>query len=718
MFPVLVAAVSLSVVPGAAAQDSSTVRPELRASRFNGEIRLDGRLDEPAWAEADSIWNLTEIEPTEDGEPAGRTVVRALADDHQLVFGIVAHDPDPSRIVAHSVRRDASLEGEDNVTVVLDPFLDGRSGVVFRLNPNGARYDALVSRRGEGENEDWDAVWDAKAVRTRSGWSAEIRIPVRSLTFKPGLRRWGLNVERRIQRLQETDRWASPVRDYSVTQTSRAGLLTALPEFSVGLGLSVWPYVTAGGGIPAPDSDLDTQEDQGVDITQRIGTNLEATLTVNTDFAETEVDARQTNLTRFPLFFPEKRAFFLQGSDIFDFGLGLGEDLIPFFSRRIGLVEGRTAPIDIGAKLAGRVGDTNLGGLLARTGDVSGLTPANTMGVLRVKQNVLAESSAGLIATFGDPQGREGSWLIGPDFTYQTSRFLGDKNFLVGVWGLAMDREGLTGSKSAFGLKVDYPNELWDNSFTYKHIGAGFDPSLGFLSRPGTNQFDLGVNYSPRPAWSLVRQMFFQLEGSLVTRVDGSLQSWEVFTAPLNWRLESGDGVEFNVIPQGEGLVEPFEVADGVTVPPGRYDFVRYRLEGRFASKRPLSGRTTWRFGKFFTGTLQQLETSLSWTPVPLLTLEITGETDSGRLPEGNFTEKLVQGRIRLNFTPDLELSSFIQFDNASDVLGSNTRLRWTFRPVGDLFVVYNHALHDVPDGGLRFRSNELLLKARYELRF
>ncbi|MFQ5689393.1 MAG: DUF5916 domain-containing protein [Gemmatimonadota bacterium] len=700
------------------AQLSPPARPELRVGSLDNGIRLDGRLDEPEWVKADSIADLTQIEPVEGGKPAMRTVVKVLADRHQLVFGIVAHDPDPSGIVAFAVRRDAHLRGEDNLRIVLDPFLDGRSGVVFTVNANGARYDALVSRRGAGENPDWDQVWDAKAVRTGSGWSVEIWIPVRSLTFKPGLRRWGFNIERRVQRLQETDRWASPRRDYNFDQTSRAGLLTGLPAFSLGLGLSVRPFVAGGGGKPAPGASVDTNEEQGADITQRIGTNLEATLTINTDFGETEVDARQTNLTRFPLFFPEKRTFFLQGSDIFDFGLGLRRDLIPFFTRRIGLLEGKEVNLDAGGKVNGRIGNTNVGGLLVRTGDVSGLTPSNTLGVVRVKQNVLAESSAGFIATFGDPRGRDGSWLVGPDFTYQTSHFRGDKNFLVGAWGLAMGREGLTGGKSAFGLRLDYPNELWDISLTFKHLGDGFDPSLGFVPRPGTNQLNWGVRYSPRPAWSLVRQMFYELEGSVVTRVDGSLQSWRVFTAPLNWRLESGDGFEFNIIPQGEGLVEPFEVADGVTIAPGRYDFLRYRLEGRFASKRRLSGQVTWRFGDFFTGTLHQLEISSFWTPVRLFTLELSTETDIGRLPEGNFTENLFQGRIRMNFSPDLELSSFIQYDNTSDILGSNTRLRWTFRPVGDLFVVYNQSVRDTGTGGLGFDSNQLIIKITYEVRF
>jgi hypothetical protein len=212
--------------------------------------------------------------------------------------------------------------------------------------------------------------------------------------------------------------------------------------------------------------------------------------------------------------------------------------------------------------------------------------------------------------------------------------------------------------------------------------------------------------------------MFFELGASLVTRVDGGLESWQVFTAPINWRLESGDRFEFNVIPQGEGLVEPFEVAEGVTIPPGRYDFVRFRLEGGLASKRPLSGQITWWFGDFFTGTLDQIELTSSWTPVPLFTLELSGEIDVGRLPQGDFTKNLVQSRVRMNFSPDLELSSFLQYDNTSHVLGTNTRLRWTFRPGGDVFVVYNHNRRDVASEGLRFASNQLLVKLRYELRF
>lgn len=217
----------------------TTAAPALRAGVLTGPLRLDGRLDEPAWAAADSITNLTQIEPVEGARPMGRTVVRVLADADAVVIGIRCDDPDPGRLVAFARERDAALASEDHLKIVLDTYRDGRSGYVFAVNPNGARYDALVAGQGESENANWDAIWEAATARTATGWSAEIRLPVRSLQFRPGLAEWGFNVQRRVQRLQETDRWASPERDYKVTQTFRAGRLTGLPPFALGVGLSV-----------------------------------------------------------------------------------------------------------------------------------------------------------------------------------------------------------------------------------------------------------------------------------------------------------------------------------------------------------------------------------------------------------------------------------------------------------------------------------------------
>ncbi len=711
-------AVGSSFWAGAAdCQSDPRSSPSLRAAPGAAEIRLDGRLDEAVWRTADSITDLTEVEPVEGVRPTGRTVVRVLVSADVIVAGIMAYDPDPHGIVTYAKARDADLEDEDHVRLLFDTFRDERSGYVFAVNPAGARYDALVSNRGESENESWDAIWEAAAMRTPDGWSVEIRIPIRSLSFAKGLDHWGFNVERRIQRFQETSRWATPSQDARVSQPSRAGLLTDLPAFRLGLGLTVRPTVTGGGSKAGPGAPVAGRLEPSLDASQRLGPNLLTSLTINTDFAETEVDSRRTNLTRFPLFFPEKRTFFLEGTDLFDFGVGLHEDLVPFHSRRIGLVAGQEVPLLVGGKLSGRVGGTNIGALAVRTDDADTLVPATTMAVARVRQNVFRESSVGAIATVGDPLGRANSWLAGTDLTFQTSHLEGDKNLLVGVWGLATDRDGLSGDRTALGLRIDYPNDLWDVSVAYRRVGDGFQPSLGFVPRPGVHALSVNATYAPRPRWRLVRQMFHEFFFTGVTDLDGNWESYRVFVAPVNWRLESGDRFEINVAPEGERLVAPFEVADGVGIPAGSYHFLRYRLEVESAAKRPLGGQLTWWFGGFYSGTLHQIELEATWRPSGTFAVEVNAERDIGRLPQGNFTTDLLGTRLRVNVSPDMEISSFVQWDNDTRTLGTNTRLRWTFDPLGDLFVVYNHNVVD-RTAGLTFDGNELLAKVQYALRF
>ncbi len=732
-------AVTLLVLPGwVHAQDAasaSVTRPSLRVSaNGNDPIHIDGRLDEQAWAHADSIANLTQIEPIEGRAPTGRTVVRVLTTGDAIVFGIRADDPDAAHITSFARNRDASLTSEDHIRVVLDTYLDGRSGYVFIVNPHGARYDALVANQGEGENAQWDAIWEAATHRDGSGWSVEILIPIKSLLFKRGLTEWGFNVERRMQRLLETSRWASPDRDVKINMTSRAGLLTQLPAFDLGMGLSVRPSVTGSIGKPAPSTSALSDLSASLDVAKRLGSNTLGSLTINTDFAETEVDTRRTNLTRFPLLFPEKRTFFLEGSAIFDFGLGLGSssgssgDVIPFFSRRIGLLGGREVPLDAGVKVAGREGSTYLGALVVRTGDVDTLPTENTMGVLRLRQNVLSESSIGMIATFGDPLGRANSWTAGTDLTYQTSRFQGDKNFLVGVWGLASGRDSLPGgTQHAFGTKIDWPNDLWDVAFTYKWIGEAFGPSLGFVQRPGAQLLTFNITNTPRPRRPIlglrVRQMTNEWFNTLATDLNGKWESYRVFLAPINWRLESGDRYEVNVVPTGERLVAPFEIAEGVIIAPGSYHWNRYRLEAQLAAKRRFSGQFTWWFGEFYSGTLDELIATAAWKPSALLIFEFNATRNVGHLAEGDFTQEVTGIRARVNVSPDLQFNSYMQYDNTTDSFGTNTRVRWTFSPLGELFVVYNHNIRElIPTPGTprewRFDSNQLLVKLQYAWRY
>ena len=700
------------------------IRPEQPVGKVVDEINLDGDLSEKSWQDAPLLTNLKTTVPIEGGNPTGVTEVRIITEPKNIYFGIICYDPDPSGIVSFSKQRDANLSNEDHVRIVLDPSMDGQSGYIFSVNPSAARYDALVSNRGEGESKNWDGVWEAETKITETGWIVEIKIPIQSINYKKGLTDWGFNIERRIQRLQETIRWANVKRDQWFTQTSKSGLITELPKFTYGWGTNITPSVlgnyTKTGPASADSVGSAFKFKPSLDINQRIGPNVTASLTVNTDFAEAEVDTRRTNLTRFPLFFPEKRDFFLEGEDIFEFGLGLSQSLIPFFSRRIGLFEGTQVPIIVGGKVNGRIDNTAFGGLVVGTNDVSTRDiniPQTQMGVVRVRQNIMKESAVGIIGTFGDPLGRVGSYLGGVDFTYQTTSYHGDKNVLVGVTGLYTDRVDLDGDQTAFSFKFDYPNDLWDIALVYIRIGDAFDPSLGFVPRAAMNSYRIGATYAPRPKWPFVRQMFYELFLSYITDLKGNWESYRAFTAPINWRLESGDRVEANVVPTGEKLVADFEIADEVIIPAGEYHFNRYRLEVELAAKRKLNGQASWWFGSFYGGTLNTYELELNWTPVSILTLQFEGIRNIGDLPYGSFDQTLFGMALRFNITPDLQLNSFVQYDTDSKSIGINSRLRYIFLPLGDIFVVYNHNSIQNLNEEWQLNSSQLIIKARYTFR-
>ncbi len=693
-------------------------RPTMAALQSEEKIVLDGVLNELAWSTAPVNDQFLTVVPEEGGQPTGRTTIQVIAHPKYIIFGIRCFDPDPDGIVNFSKLRDVDLENEDHVRLVIDPFLDGQSGIIFAVNPSGARYDALVSNRGESENDDWDAIWEARTSIDDQGWSAEIKLPIQSISFKKGLKQWGFNMERRIQRFQETIRWTNIRRDQWFIQTSRAGLLTNLPAFTYGVGLNVRPSLIVNTSRVG-DAQFGATVDPSLDASQRLSPNVVASLTVNTDFAETDVDTRQTNLTRFPLFFPERRAFFLEGSDIFEFGFGLGRSIIPFFSRKIGLYNGNAVPISAGGKINGRLGKTAFGGLVMGTNKLDlgeELLPSSTMGVFRVKRNILKESSIGFIGTLGDPESRGDAWTSGLDFTYQSTRFNGDKNFLVGLSGMYANRADLSGDQSALAFKVDYPNDIWDVAFTYLRIGDSFDPALGFVPRKGINSYRAGMTYAPRPEWKWLRQMRNQLFITYVTGISEAWQSYRVFTAPINWRLESGDRVEINFMPQGENLTEPFNISEGVTIPAGPYHFLRYRLEAELAAKRQFNGQFTWWFGTFYEGYLDEFEASINWNPTSILTFEMVGNHNIGRLPFGDFEQTLIGFRVRFNASPDLQLNSFIQYDTDSKTLGVNARIHWIYHPQGDLFLVFNHNTFNGFDRW-DLINQQFLVKARYNFR-
>lgn len=665
------------------------------------------------------------------------TDVRVLITQDALYFGFVCHDPHPKRIAIHTMQRDGDQEGDDSVAIVLDTYGDHRTGYFFQVNAAGSRVDGLIDNP-QSVSLDWDGIWDARTARTSDGWSAEIVIPARTLNFSRGQKQWGLNLQRFIPRERMALRWSSPTLDSFLYDLSRAGTLAGVEGLEQGKGLEFRPYATGRTKQFYGVSPRTWQGATGGDVTWRITPQLAAVFTANTDFAETEVDARQINLTRFPLFFPEKREFFLEGSNQFTFGSGLGEQFIPFFSRNIGLLDGAQVPLDGGVKLNGRAGKWNLGFLDVQTRETtlpsdvvqdlslpSSVLPGTNLLAGRASYDVSENLRIGSIVTHGDPEALRNNTLIGLDAVWRTSKFRGNKNLTLAAWTGTTQGDLPSGDKLGWGLRADYPNDLLDCNADLNQYGDEFEPLLGFLPRPGTRQTDVGCAYQPRPSkdgpFRWIRQEFFENEYSRVTDSQGIVESWEYFMAPINVRMESGDRFEFNWSPRGETLLVPFEVARGVVIPPGSYDFTRWRFEAQTSPHRQLQfGTTTW-FGQFYDGHLTQQINYLKWTsPKGRMQLEADTENDFAHMPEGNFVQRLWQLNGTYAWTPNLVLTSFIQYDTVTQNVGTNTRLRWTIRPGNDLFLVWNRGWQRLitrPELSLVPQTDFIVIKLRWTFR-
>src|SRR3954464_10312059 len=416
----------------------------LVSATLSPSITLDGLLNEPAWRHA-PVMKLTQ-QAAKPGQPTPYvTEVKVIVTSDRIYFGFACKDSDPRRIAIHTMQRDGDMTGDDTVSIVLDTYGDRRTGYFFQINAAGTRVDGLISTV-DTVSLDWDGIWDARTARISGGWSAEIVIPSRTLSFTPGLNGWGLNLERFVPRERLWLRWASPTLDSFLYDLSRAGRLSGVGEVQQGKGLEITPYTIGktkqfyGAGSSRP-----WQGAVGGEVIWKITPQLVTVFTANTDFAETEVDTRQINLTRFPLFFPEKRSFFLEGANQYDFGLGLsGQDspvFIPFFSRNVGLLDGAQIPIDAGVKLNGRVGKWNLGILDVQTRETvvpdqvmqdlglpSAVVPGTNLFAGRVSYDFNENLRVGTILTHGDPEARRNNTLAGIDAVWRTSKFLGNKN--------------------------------------------------------------------------------------------------------------------------------------------------------------------------------------------------------------------------------------------------------------------------------------------------
>lgn len=692
--------------------------PRIEALRVESSPRVDGRLNDIAWQEASSGGNFGQYNPETHRPMTQATEFRVVYDDANLYIGVACYDTEPDRILARVMDRDGSVSSDDHVLIVLDPFRDRRNGYWFRVNPNGARQDCLITDN-INTNCDWNGIWSAAASIDDEGWKLEVAIPFKTITFAEGRDIWGLNLARGIRRHPQFGRWSQPRPAVNTYNVAEAGELHGMAGARQGLGLDLQPYVlgTYIGDRKNNEDDLDG--DIGGDVRYRVSSNLTATASINTDFAETEVDTRQVNLTRFPLFFPEKRAFFLEDSGIFQFG-GLDDStFLPFFSRRIGLSDdGKVVPILFASKLAGRLGRYNVGVLDAVLEKHDGLDTENAL-VTRVSRNIWEQSSVGMIGTLGDPNTDSENAVLGSDFGYRTSRLFDDQILKTDAFALGSWTESAEESfDGAYGVKVSLPNDLYDLRLAYTEVGEDFRSALGFVPRQGVRSYSSTASWNPRPGpGSAVRQYFFLYSGSVFTDLSNSMETATHRIFPWEIVFKNGWDTWAAVVRQFDAPAEDFEISKGVVIPAGRY----YWNDAYVGIQSPSAGvvQVTARVhhGDFYTGERQQYLLNLEILPWKRFNVATTYLMNDVHLPEGDFQTRVSGIRANINFTPDMTWFHFVQYDNASEILGYNTRLQWEFRPGSRFFLVLTQNF-ERENGGVQLLDSRLSTKLGLTIRF
>ncbi len=724
---------------GAAPQPQQTGATEpIRSAvvtAISSEIVIDGSLDEAPWRRAPKIGALVQRIPEAGAKPTERTEVTLLYDKENLYIGVMCYDSEPQRVLGSQMARDASLRPDDRISLLLDTFRDQSNAFHFSTNPAGALADGLVFANGE-TNDDWDAIWIVRTKRSDQGWSAEFAIPFKSLSFPAGQTVWGFNISRTIQRKLEEVRWTGARFQTQFFQVSEAGEITNLEGLEQGAGLDVRPFIAQRWLQRGATGEDTVTGKPGLDLFYNITPSLKLSATVNTDFGETEVDARQINLTRFSIFFPEKRSFFLQDAGVFNFATtgidppggipATGAEVFPFFSRRIGLLAGQEVPIDYGVKLTGKVGRTEVGVLNVRTRGVPAVD-ANDLFVGRVKQNFLEQSYVGAIFSGGDPALPLSSSTIGVDMRLATSHFLGgSRNMVFNAYGLKSSNEGVSGKDSSYGFGAQYPNDKFVAQILWREIQENFDPALGFVQRRNVRMLRLGASFNPRPKkLPGIQQMFHDVFYTRFTRLDnGEVETWKLYFTLVDWHLQSGDSLHslFDANPTYERLFEPFEISPGVVLPAGEYRFTPWRIFFTSAQKRNLQGSIGLSFGSFWSGTAKTIQTGLRYQVPPNFSVSLNTNQTFARLPQGNFVARILSSQVNYAFSPFLSISTLIQFDNRSGNLGLQSRVRWTLQPGNDLFFIFGQGWVQELDlqGHYDFRQQDtrLATKLQYTFRF
>jgi hypothetical protein len=744
---VRLASLVLCVIAGAAADvraqvDGPVSIRSAAVTSISGPISIDGSLSEPAWTSAPTIGDLIQRQPDTGRPPTERTDVTLLRDEDNLYIGIHAYDTEPDRVVGTQMIRDASLNADDRIEIVLDTFRDQRSAFYFATNPAGALVDGLAFANGQ-LNTDWDAIWHVRTSRTSNGWTAEFAIPFKSLSFPAGENVWGFNIARTISRKLEDDRWSGARLDTQFLQVSEAGEISNLAGLTQGIGLDLRPFL-AGRWLHLGDGRDEFSRKPGLDLFYSITPSLRLTATFNTDFGETEVDARQINLSRFSLLFPEKRAFFLEGAGVFSFAStgpetpggipGTGADLYPFFSRQVGLIGGREVPLDAGVKLTGTVGRTEIGVLSVRTrqlraDDNAVIADDEGFFIGRVKRNLFEQSYVGAIFTSGNPLRGSSGETYGVDARLATSRFLGrQRNFVVDGFAVRgvnspapSSSAGLRSTDDwSYGFSAAYPNDKFDAQIAVRDIQRNFRPALGFVQRDNVRLLRVGASYNPRPRFLNIQQIFHDFYYTQFTNLDNNLvESRDAYISLFDWHLRSGDSVhailDFN--PVYERLFEPFEISPGVFLPPGEYRFTRFRSNAASAARRRFTVSASVGTGSYWSGSAEQITASLGFKLPPRFIASVSTNQTFARLPEGNFITRIFTSNIGFTASPRLSFSNLIQYDNRSRNLGWQSRVRWTLQPGNDFFFSFNQGWiqDELENRRMQFRVQDSRVSTKFQ---
>ena len=695
----------------------------MQASALESAPVLDGSvLDDPAWQGVVPATGFWQVQPNE-GQPATqKTEVFIGYSDSALYIGLVAYDDNPDGIIVTDPRRDSSLDDTDSFRVIIDGLLDRQNGLVFGTNPAGMEYDAQVVKEAGGMfaaggfNLNWDASWSVKARISDIGWSAEMRIPFKTLRYGKGDEQvWGINFQRNIRRNNEIVYWAPLSRQRNLNRVSEAGSIEGIVPPST-RNLKITPYGLAksrrGGELDGSETDTEF----GFDLKYSITPSLTLDVTYNTDFAQVEADEQQVNLDRFNLFFPEKRPFFLENAD--QFTVGNNHEVELFFSRRIGIGgSGELIPIDGGVRVSGKVGEsTNVGFLYMASEDVDGIAPGNQFTVARINQELGTRSSIGAI--FVERNG-DGSHLVAePDDKNRTYGLdgrlgIGDNTMIYG-WAAQTDTPGLDGDDHAFSLKADYDSAKWFNSIGYSEVADNFNPEVGFLTRKGYRKGNAMVLRRIRPddLWGLL-EIRPHVSYSGYWDFD-DFQETGFLHMDVHWEWKNGYEFHTGYNVFTDGIKEPFDIIDGVTIQPGTYDESEAQFYFTTDQSAPLSFGLRTTIGGKFGGDRLILTPSVNYRIGDKFSSSLSVNYNSFDLPVpgGDFSVTLSRLRLSYAFTPKMLLQALMQYNDHNEVLATNLRFSWLRTANTGLYLVYNEFDERAP-GGLP-TGREVILKYSY----